>query len=85
MAKTYGTAEAAQVLQVSMATIGRMLRDGRLDGAYKDGAKIRIPAQEVEKYLVPASQVEEVLQRMQEDRKQVEREKARARSRNRKK
>lgn len=49
----YGTVEAAEVLQVSLDTVRRMLRDGRLNGSKLVGNRVRIPAAEVEKWLVP--------------------------------
>lgn len=51
----YGTREAAEVLQVSMPTIYRMLKDGRLRYSRIVGNRVRIPAKQVEQYLAPAN------------------------------
>lgn len=52
----YGTREAAEVLQVSMPTLYRMLKDGRLKYSRLVGSRIRIPAKQVEQYIIPAGQ-----------------------------
>lgn len=54
----YGTREAAEVLQVSMPTIYRMLKDGRLKYSRLVGGKVRIPTKQVEQYIVPDDSLE---------------------------
>lgn len=49
----YGTREAAAILQVSMSTLYRMLKDGRLKYSRIVGNRVRIPAKQVEQYLIP--------------------------------
>lgn len=57
-ARYYTKIEAANILEVSIDTIKRMLNDGRLNGSRLVGNRRLIPAAEVEKYLVPADQIQ---------------------------
>ena len=52
----YTTTEAAGLLGISVDTVTRMCRDGRIDGAIKPSTKLLIPIAEVDKYLVPVEQ-----------------------------
>lgn len=52
----YTTTQAAAQLGVSVDTVTRMCRDGRIDGAIKPSTKLLIPIAEVDKYLVPVEQ-----------------------------
>ena len=69
----YTTTQAAGLLGVSVNTVTRMCRDGRIDGAEQTATRLLIPIAEVAKYLVPEEQAAEVeaaaLARWSEERK----------------
>ena len=56
----YTTTEAATILGVSIDTVKRMCSDGRLKRVIQTATKRLIPAEEVERYVVPIDQAAEV-------------------------